>query len=240
MRALTHVNAPVAPDYRLHVPPGLQAGIALGGLIGLAGIVLFVLAPIAFVYNVVLIGVGAISLALGSVLWIVTSQRLRERARRRMLESVAWRGDEHVLDVGCGNGFLLVEVARRLTTGRATGIDLWQTQAGAQSSEVAWRNARIAGVDDRIEIHNVDARTMPFDDQSFDVIVSSLMLHHAGGAADRDQVLREMLRVLKPGGTLLLYDFEPLIAAATRQLGVGGVTSIRRTGLVMSTLGASK
>jgi ubiquinone/menaquinone biosynthesis C-methylase UbiE len=79
---------------------------------------------------------------------------------------------------------------------------------------------------------------MPFDDQSFDVIVSSLMLHHAGGSADRDQVIREMLRVLEPGGTLLLYDAQPLIAGATRRLRTFGVTSIQRTGRVMSLMTA--
>ena len=65
-----------------------------------------------------------------------------------------------------------------------------------------------------MEIKSADARAMPFDDAAFDVIVSSLMLHHAGDSADRNQVLREMVRVLKPGGTVLLYDLSPLIGNA--------------------------
>lgn len=235
MRALAHVSRPPAPDYRLRVPPALQAGIATGLAIGLAGIGVSVTARmLAPAYSLIMVATGALSGALGSALWIVTSQTLRERARRRMLEAVEWRGNERVLDVGCGNGFLLVEMAKHLTTGHATGIDLWKAEAGAQSSDVAWRNAHIEGVDDRIDIKNVDARELPFENQSFDVIASALMLHHAGGSRDRDQVVREMLRVLKPGGTLLLYDFHPLIEAATRRARQSGFGSVRQSGRIMS------
>jgi SAM-dependent methyltransferase len=237
MRALAHISRPPVPDYRLRVPRVLQAGVALGLLTGIVGVLVLVSAP---VYGLVLIAVGVVSGAVGSALWIITSQHLREQARRRMLQEVAWRGDERVLDVGCGNGFLLVEIAKRLTTGHATGIDLWKTEAGAQNSEIAWRNAQLEGVEDRIQIQNVDARTLPFDNQSFDVVVSALMLHHAGGNADRDQVVREMLRVLKPGGTLLLYDVRPFISAATRRLRASGLTSIRHTGSIMLVLTARR
>src|SRR5262249_3686606 len=157
-----------------------------------------------------------------------------------MLRAIAWRGDERVLDVGCGNGFLLNAAAKHLTTGRATGIDLWKAEAGAQSPETARRNAQLENVGERIDGPNVDAPAMPFDDQSFDVVVSSLMLHHAGGAADRDRVVREMQRVLKPGGTLVLYDAAPMIAGATRQLRAGGLSSIERTGRIMALLVARR
>jgi ubiquinone/menaquinone biosynthesis C-methylase UbiE len=157
-----------------------------------------------------------------------------------MLDAIAWRGDERVLDVGCGNGFLLIEVAKRLTSGTAIGIDRWMTGAGEQTAETAWRNARLEGVGDRVEIKNADARAMPFGDGTFDVIVSSLMLHHAGGRADRTQVLNEMARVLKPGGTLLLYDVAPLISGAAEHLPGQRLGSIRRSGRVMALLSARR
>ena len=237
MRALAHVNRAPVPDYRLRVPPGLQAAVALGLLGGFAGIALVLGEPaIPRIYSVLLITVGIAGGLLGGALWIITSQHLRVHARRRMLQAVAWRGDERVLDVGCGNGFLLVEIAKQLTTGNVTGIDLWKAEAGAQSSEVAWRNAHIERVQDRIDIQNVDARAMPFADHAFDVIVSSLMLHHSGGGADRDRVIDEMLRALKPGGTILLYDARPLISAATRRLGASRLSFIERTGSIMTLL----
>jgi SAM-dependent methyltransferase len=221
----------------LRVPHRLQLLLGGGLFSGLIGLVVLLATPGApRVYGALLLLVGAASAALSAGLWMITSPRLRERARRRMLDAVEWHGGEQVLDVGCGNGFLLIEIAKQLTTGRAIGIDLWKPEAGTQSSEIAWRNAQLEGLANRIDIRNIDARAMPFDDRSFDVIASSLMLHHAGGSADRDQVVREMLRVLKPGGSVLLYDASPLIAAAERPLRESGFTSIRHSGRIMALL----
>jgi len=69
-------------------------------------------------------------------------------------------------------------------------------------------------------------------------MVSSLMLHHAGGGADRHRVLAEMLRVLKPGGKIVLYDTFPLIAGADGFLRSHGAINVTRTGGLMPTLTA--
>ena len=237
MRALAHVSRPAAPDYTLRVPRALQGAIVLGVTGGLVGVGLLVGLPSPPLVSVfLLLALGAVSAIFSAGLWLITSTRVRQAARRRMLESVSWRGDEHVLDVGCGNGFLLCEAAKQLRTGRATGIDVWKVEAGEQSSQIARRNARVEGVAERIDIRNADARAMPFDDHSLDVIMASLMLHHAGGSADRDQVMREMVRVLKPGGTMLLYDVWPLIARAAGQLRATSFTSVERTGTIMTLL----
>lgn len=50
------------------------------------------------------------------------------RSRDRLLDGLALRGDETVLDVGCGRGLLLIGAAKRLTTGTAVGVDIWQTE----------------------------------------------------------------------------------------------------------------
>jgi SAM-dependent methyltransferase len=241
MRALAHVNRRTAPDYALHVPGALQVLIAFGLLGGVTGIGLLIGAPALLpIYGLVLVVVGVLSGAATAALLTITSSRLRESARRRMLQAVAWHGDERVLDVGCGNGFLLTEVAKHLTGGTATGIDVWKTNAGDQSPELARRNAYREGVADRVEIKHADARVMPFEDNTFDVIVSSLMLHHAGGSIERHQVLQEMVRVLKPGGTILLYDVWPLIGGAARQLRALGLGSIDRSGRIMAVLSAKR
>jgi ubiquinone/menaquinone biosynthesis C-methylase UbiE len=119
-----------------------------------------------------------------------------------------WRGDDKVLDVGCGRGLLLIGVARRLTTGKAVGVDRWV--AGALTGdrpEAVLDNSRLEGVLDRVEVKEGDGRQLPFGDDSIDVAVSNFVLHEVNNRAERDQMLREIVRVLKPGGRLALVDF---------------------------------
>lgn len=241
MRAFTQVRVPSAADYALRVPSQFKVLVGASVVGGLIGIGLLVGAPaVPSLLGFLLLVVGVLGAAFAIGLGTITSSKLREGGRRQMIGAVAWRGDERVLDVGCGNGFVVNEIAKNLTTGRATGIDLWKTEAGEQKAAVARRNAVLEGVADRVDIRNADARAMPFDDGTFDVIASSLMLHHAGGSADRAQVLQEMVRVLKPGGTLVLYDVAPLIGAAARQLGASGLDSIQRSGRIMTVLSARR
>ena len=128
--------------------------------------------------------------------------------RERLLSQVRWRGDEMVLDVGCGRGLLLVGAARRLTTGKATGVDIWVPGAvSGNRPEAVEENASRDGVRDRVEVKHGDARQLPFADASFDIVVSNLVLHELKTGADRKQMAREMVRVLKPGGRLALVDF---------------------------------
>lgn len=239
MRALTRTSV-LTPDYALRVPSHLQLLLGAGLVGSLVGLGLLIAAPsIPGFYGFLLLAVGFLSAAFALALRAITSPARRERARRHMLNAIAWRGDERVLDVGCGNGFLIIEAAKRLTTGTATGIDLWKAEAGEQSAEIASRNAYLEGVADRVQIRNADARHMPFGDRTFDVIVSSLMLHHAGGSTDRNAVLGEMLRVLKPAGTILLYDALPFISGASNFLRGNGLPNVSRSGGLLPTLVAS-
>jgi SAM-dependent methyltransferase len=129
------------------------------------------------------------------------------RMRDRLLAGIPWRGDERVLDVGCGRGLLLIGAAKRLTTGRAVGIDLWQhTDLSGNRPEATRAIAQAEGVADRVEVQDGDARALLFADASFDVIVSSSALHNIYDSAERDKALREIIRVLKPGGRVALFD----------------------------------
>jgi ubiquinone/menaquinone biosynthesis C-methylase UbiE len=141
--------------------------------------------------------------------FITGSKILKLRARDEILSRIAWRGDERVLDIGCGHGLMLVGAAKRLTTGRATGIDLWrQVDQLNNSPENTARNARIEGVADRVELRTGDARKLDFPDASFDLILSSSALHDiTQNTAERDQVMRAIIRILKPGGRVAIYDF---------------------------------
>ncbi len=156
------------------------------------------------------------SFAAGMMLW--SSLAGKFRARDALLDAIPWRGDERVLDVGCGHGLLLIGAAKRLTTGRATGIDIWQDVDQAGNSAGATRhNAELEGVS--VEIRDGDARAIPFDDAAFDVVVSSLALHNIYDAAEREQALREIARVTKPGGHIAIIDIRHAYAPVFERLG---------------------
>ena len=147
-----------------------------------------------------------------------------------ILERLRLRGDERVLDMGCGRGAVLTAVARRLTTGRVTGVDLWSThdQSG-NAREVTLRNAALEGVQDRVDIETGDMRALPFPDASFDVVVSSLAIHNIPSNGDRARAIGEAWRVLKPGGRLLIADIRAtaLYLKTLRGLGASDLTRRR-------------
>lgn len=145
------------------------------------------------------------------------------REREDFLDKIAWRGDERVLDVGCGLGLFLIGAAKRLSTGRAVGIDKWQQEdLSGNCAEGTLDNARIEGVADKVEVHTGDARKLPFDDASFDVVLSSAALHNIYDAGGRQTAVREIARVLKPGGRVLIVDVRHLrqYAATLRDAGL--------------------
>jgi len=125
-----------------------------------------------------------------------------------LLDALPLRGDESLLDVGCGRGAVLMLSAKRIPRGRVVGLDLWSTtdQSG-NCAEATLRNAEREGVRDRIELCTGDMRKLPFPDQSFDVVTSSLAIHNIRDQAGREQALAEIIRVLKPGGSALVADF---------------------------------
>ena len=168
-----------------------------------------------------------------TALYMVWGSRVgKVRARERLLDQLPWRGDETVLDVGCGRGLMLVAAARRLTPGgpgRAVGIDIWQAEdltGNAQASTL--ENARREGVADRVEVKTADMRRMPFEDATFDAVVSTNAIHNLYTREDREKAIAEIARVLKPGGRALVCDIRHHgeYAAAFRRGGVAEVSHV--------------
>jgi ubiquinone/menaquinone biosynthesis C-methylase UbiE len=117
------------------------------------------------------------------------------------------RGDETVLDVGCGLGKMTVGVAKLLTEGSVTGIDIWNTvEIPGNSPEAAYRNAEIEGVRDKVEFKSGNVLTLDFSDNSFDLVTSSSVLNNLSGDDQKVQAMKEIYRVLKPGGTFFLLE----------------------------------
>jgi len=129
---------------------------------------------------------------------------------RELLDDLGLRGDEHVLDIGCGRGAVLISAARRLPRGRATGVDIWRLRDQTGNSRAATeRNAMLEGVSERVEVVDADARDLPFPSESFDVVLSSLALSNIASDDERAKALREAVRVLRPGGQMRIVDDRP-------------------------------
>jgi arsenite methyltransferase len=157
----------------------------------------------------VLAVLAVVALVCAGIAWfkIRSSKDGKLRLREQLLDQLALQGDEKVLDVGCGRGLLAIGAAKRLKTGKVTGIDVWNPQElSGNSADAAKENARAEGVADRVRFESGDARKLVYPEGNYDVVVSANALHALADDRERGQALREMLRVLKPGGRLLVFD----------------------------------
>ena len=119
---------------------------------------------------------------------------------RWTLDRLAWRGDERVLDVGCGPGDLLRAMARRHPGwGALVGFDLSPGMA-RRAAEQARDLPPGPSDQDLVHFFTGDAQALPFPDASFDVVMARHMLYHV---PDIDRAVAEAARVLRPGGALL-------------------------------------
>lgn len=209
------------PDYGLDVPKVakgtaifgvLSSAIVIAHVIGFISTGMFLtlrsltdlpLGELVMLTALSVLGILAF-LVSGFIFW--SSRRGKFHMRDRVIAGLALRGDEQVLDVGCGNGLLLIGAAQKLTSGTAVGVDIWDENLESHNSrDSVLHNAQLVGVTNRVEVHNADARDLPFADGRFDVVTSSLMLHHLN-KADQKTAVQQMLRVLKPGGKLVIVD----------------------------------
>jgi ubiquinone/menaquinone biosynthesis C-methylase UbiE len=126
----------------------------------------------------------------------------RAKALRQLtIDQAQLRSGEAVLDVGCGTGDLTLLAKQRVgAAGRVSGID-----AGPEMIEVARRKAAKRNTEIDFRVEPIEALTFP--NQSFDVVLSSLMMHHLPDDL-KPRALAEIGRVLKPGGRVLIADFK--------------------------------
>ena len=208
-------NENMQADYGQDAPGLVLQYFIKGALLVVAGVLLRIWGTSGNrLLHRVLVGLGSVPLLIGTwyaglggaIIWSSRIGKLRERDR--LLDTLRLRGDERVLDVGCGRGLLLIGAAKRLPRGRAVGIDHWSQVDQADNSESATRrNAEIEGVADRVEICSGDMQRLPFENASFEAVVASQAIHNIEEREGRREALGEIVRVLKPGGRVAVMDF---------------------------------
>jgi ubiquinone/menaquinone biosynthesis C-methylase UbiE len=132
---------------------------------------------------------------------VLTGGRER-RFRARLLDLARVAPGDRVLDVGCGTGTLAIAAAERVgAAGIVHGVDASRAMIARATTKAARRRSAA-------RFDTADAIALPFAEASFDVAFGTLMLHHLRRAA-RERCVHELLRVVRPGGRVLLVDFEP-------------------------------
>jgi arsenite methyltransferase len=186
--------------------PTIVRNLGGGGALLIAGGFAIRSWPVAAHLAPTLEGSG-VGMAIGAVWMLVSSLWLKQIVMRRLLNTRQWRGDEAVLDVGCGRGLAAIAAARLVPRGFVTAIDLWQSvDLSGNTPEALLANARAAGVERRLKIDTGDARALPYQDASFDVVTSMTAIHNIKDEKGRRTAVDEIWRVVRPGGQILIFD----------------------------------
>jgi ubiquinone/menaquinone biosynthesis C-methylase UbiE len=130
-------------------------------------------------------------------LWVINTPY------RRILNAASITAEDRVLDLGCGIGNILIALAERIAfSHRPVGVDVSPDLVRIGEHEIAR-----AGMQNRIRLQVAPATRLPFEDGSFDVVLTSHVLKHLDDEALLTS-FREVVRVLRPGGRFLLWEFE--------------------------------
>ena len=193
--------------------PGIMKGLLLGGLVGtglaVAGVVFFsgwlriaamLVAAVAFIF--LLLGLSML------IYGLIGKLRMRDY----MMGLIAWRGDEQVLDIGTGRGLLLIAAAKKLRQGgRAIGIDIWRAEDLSDNSlDRLAENVTAERVENQVTLLTEDARKLSFADASMDVVLALYCIHNIEDKGEQRAALSEIVRVLKPGGRVLIAEWMPI------------------------------
>jgi arsenite methyltransferase len=210
-------------DYGLIPAPVLFAGYLL---LCLAATLLAVTWLVA---GRTLAGFGAAVVAVALIASGVSVRRFSRRGKfevwARLLTGLHLHGDERVLDLGCGRGAVLLAAAKLVPRGRAVGVDIWRADQTGNCMQSTLANADIEGVAERVELHTRDMTDLQFPADSVDVVVSNLAIHNLPGNDARRSAIVEAVRVLRPGGRVVIADlgFTRRYAAWLRQCGMVNV-----------------
>ncbi|MGX5563213.1 class I SAM-dependent methyltransferase [Bacillus thuringiensis] len=175
-------------------------------------ILLFItLSPITF-YLRILSGVIAIPfiyitfiLSYSTYQFATFGENYQSKIHDLIVKKVNWDGKGKILDIGTGSGSLIIKLAMAFPKSFLTGIDYWGKN-WEYSRDQCQQNAEIEGVSGRINFLKASAAELPLQDDEFDIVVSCLTFHEVKDTKNKIEVIKEALRVLKPGGEFIFLD----------------------------------
>jgi SAM-dependent methyltransferase len=118
---------------------------------------------------------------------------------------IEFNGFGKILDIGCGNGKLTIRLAKKFPNSYLYGIDYWGGMWG-YSEKSCTDNAMCEGVDSQIIFKKASASSLPFDENTFDMAISNFVFHEVIDTKKKIVLIKEALRILKPGGSFVFQD----------------------------------
>lgn len=174
---------------------GVLAFIPVGTFFHIVLVILFFIALISFLFPLY-----------AYVMFSQNGGRFQEKVYNLIIQSLGTAVKGKILDIGSGNGVLVIKIAQKHENAEVTGIDYWGKD-WEYSKSVCEKNAQKVKVESRVHFQKGDAAALDFASNTFDAATSNLTFHEVKSAADKRTVLQEALRVIKPGGVFAFVDY---------------------------------
>ena len=133
-------------------------------------------------------------------------KELQRQVHDILLNHLPWSGHGEALDIGTGNGGVLIKLAMKYPDSKIVGIDFWG-KGWDYSKEDCMKNAKNVGISERVHFQKASAADLPFENEKFDAIVSNLVFHEVRELKNKRELIFEALRVLKKGGSFAFQDY---------------------------------
>ncbi len=184
-------------------------GISIVGLIGLIIVIftIFIEDPSKSIVFMLIFPIAITGLYIGASYIPIYHFILRPTPIKEVWKHSlkGFKGDEQVLDIGCGTGRVSIHIAKHLMSGNVVGIDIYGGVSGS-SPDTAYYNAKIEGVQDKVKFKYGNVLNIPFPDNTFDLVTAGSVLHEIHDDKEKLIVLNEIHRVLKPGGKFVTIE----------------------------------